>query len=168
LESGRDRIVIVNYADRAPGDPFTAEPSVRKSAWLLLDPGTLQFGEVAQDFAGEADPARMRLDMKTWAWIRTTYADGREIVPRQAERFTLAFAADGTFAATTDCNGMRGSYSATANTLAFGAVAATRMFCADSQESDFAAVLESTRAFRFTSRGELIFELESDGSAVFR
>jgi hypothetical protein len=99
--SGNGRIVIVNYADRAPGEPFTSAPSIGKSVWLLLDPATMQFGEVAQDFAGEADPARMRLDMKTWAWIRMSYADGREIVPRQADRFTLTFAADGTFAATT-------------------------------------------------------------------
>jgi heat shock protein HslJ len=166
--SGNGRIVIVNYADRAPGEPFTSAPSIGKSVWLLLDPATMQFGEVAQDFAGEADPARMRLDMKTWAWIRMSYADGREIVPRQADRFTLTFAADGTFAATTDCNSMRGMYSTTGDTLAFGAVAATRMFCADSQESDFAAVLEGTRAFRFTSRGELILELEGDGSALLR
>ena len=167
-ESGSGRIVIVNYADRAPGEPFTTEPSIGKSIWLLLNPMTMQFGEVAQDFAGEADPARMRLDMKNWAWIRTTYGDGREIVPRQAERFTLTFAADGTFAATTDCNTMRGAYSATGDMLGFGSVAATRMFCADSQESDFAAVLEGTRAFRFTPRGELILELEGDRSAVFR
>jgi heat shock protein HslJ len=167
-ESGRDRIVIVSYADRAAGEPFTTEPTVGKSIWLLLDPETMQFGEVEQDFAGEADPARMRLDMKTWAWIRTTYGDGREIVPRQAERFTLTFAADGTFAATTDCNTMRGSYSATGDALAFGAIATTRMFCADSQESDFAAVLDGTRAFRFTSQGELILELEGNGSTVLQ
>jgi heat shock protein HslJ len=167
-ESGRDRIIVVNYADRAPGAPFTAPPTIGKSIWLLLDPATMQFGEVAQDFAGEADPARMRLDMKTWAWMRTTYGDGREIVPRQGERFTLTFAADGKFAATTDCNTMRGAYMATGDALAFSAVAATRMFCADSQESDFAAVLEATRAFRFTSRGELILELDGDGTAVLQ
>ena len=166
-ESGRDRIVVVNYADRAPGDPFTVEPSVGKSLWLLLNPATLQFGEVAQDFAGEADPARMRLDMQTWVWISATYADGKEVVPRQPERFTLTFAADGTFVATTDCNGMRGSYSATVDTLEFGAVAMTRMYCADSQESDFAAVLETTRAFRFSARGELILEVDG-GTALLR
>jgi heat shock protein HslJ len=167
-QSGDGTTVVVSYRDRAPGEPFTAEPTVDKSVQLLLDPETMQFGEVAQDFAGEADPARMRLDMKTWAWMRTTYSDGREIVPRQGERFTLTFAADGAFAATTDCNTMRGAYTATGNALAFGAVAATRMFCADSQESDFAAVLEGTRAFRFTSRGELVLDLEGGATAVLR
>jgi heat shock protein HslJ len=166
-ESGRDRIVIVNYADRAPGDSFSAEPSIAKSIWLLLDTESMQFGEVAQDFAGEADPARMRLDMKTWTWIRATYSDGREITPRQEGRFTVTLSADGAFAATTDCNTMRGTYTASGPAVTFGAIAATRMYCADSQEGEFAAVLEGARTYRFTSQGELILELEG-GSAVLR
>jgi len=167
-ESGRQNIVIVNYADRAPGEPLSAQPSIAKSIWLLLDPATMQFGEVTKDFEGEADPARMRLDMKTWNWTRSTYGDGREVVPREAERFTLTFSTDGSFAATTDCNSMRGSYTTTGNMISFGAVAATRMYCADSQENDFAAMLASAHSYRFTSRGELILELQADGSAVLR
>ena len=50
-----NNIVLVNYADRAPGDPFTAEPSVGKSIWLKLDTETMQFGEVAQNFEGESN-----------------------------------------------------------------------------------------------------------------
>jgi hypothetical protein len=46
--------VIVNYADRAPGEPFTTPPSVGKSIWLKLDPAAMQFGEVIQDFEGES------------------------------------------------------------------------------------------------------------------
>ncbi len=53
-EKGDGRMVIVNYADRAPGEPMTARPSIGKSVWLLLDPETLQFGEVVQNFEGEA------------------------------------------------------------------------------------------------------------------
>ena len=167
-ESGNQNIVIVNYADRAPDEPFTAQPTIAKSIWLLLNPTTMQFGEVTKDFEGEADPSRMRLDMKTWIWTRLTFGDGREVVPREAGRFTLTFSADGSFAATTDCNNMRGSYAAAGEMISFGAVAATRMYCADSQESDFAAVFESARSYRFTSRGELVLELDADGSAVLR
>ncbi len=50
-----NNIILVNYADRAPGEPFTARPSVGKSIWLKLDPETMQFGEVAQNFEGESD-----------------------------------------------------------------------------------------------------------------
>ncbi|MBI2109211.1 MAG: hypothetical protein HYT93_03495 [Parcubacteria group bacterium] len=53
-ERGEGRIVIVNYADRAPGEPMTARPSVGKSLYLLLDPKTLEFGEVVQNFEGES------------------------------------------------------------------------------------------------------------------
>jgi hypothetical protein len=49
----RKNVVVVNYAVRLPGEPFTAEPSLGKSVWLKLDPTTMQFGEVEQNFEGE-------------------------------------------------------------------------------------------------------------------
>ena len=52
-EKGEGRRVIVNYADRAPGEPMSTQPSVGKSLVLLLNPETLQFGEVVQDFEGD-------------------------------------------------------------------------------------------------------------------
>lgn len=54
----REGKLIVNYAERAPGEPMTARPSVGKSLYLKLDPATLQFGIVAQDFEGESDPTK--------------------------------------------------------------------------------------------------------------
>lgn len=53
-----DGKLIVNYAERAPGEPMTTQPSVGESLFLKLDPATLQFGEVVQNFEGEADPAK--------------------------------------------------------------------------------------------------------------
>lgn len=50
----RDNVIVVNYAVRRPEDPMTAAPSVGKSVWLKLDPATMQFGEVAQNFEGES------------------------------------------------------------------------------------------------------------------
>lgn len=50
-------VIIVNYATRAPGESFAVTPSVGKSMWLLLDPATMQFGEVAQNFEGESAAA---------------------------------------------------------------------------------------------------------------
>ncbi|MEK7530521.1 MAG: hypothetical protein AAB573_01525 [Patescibacteria group bacterium] len=46
--------VIVNYADRQPTDPMTAQPSVGKSIYAKYDPATNDFGEVVQDFEGES------------------------------------------------------------------------------------------------------------------
>lgn len=45
----RDGVVIVNYADRAWGEPMTASPSVGKTLRLKLDPKSMQFVEVDQN-----------------------------------------------------------------------------------------------------------------------
>lgn len=50
----QDGKLIVNYADRASGEPMTTQPSIGKSLVLKLDPTTLQFGEVVQNFEGES------------------------------------------------------------------------------------------------------------------
>jgi heat shock protein HslJ len=161
-------VIAVNYADRAPGESFATPPSVGKTILLKLNATTMRLGEVVQDFEGEADPDRMKLDMKTWTWIRAT-SDGNEIVPRQAAAFTLTFA-DGTFSARTDCNSVRGGYTTQGSELKFAeAMAATRMFCADSQETVFTALLVKTATYTFTSRGELVLRLAGDaGSVTFR
>lgn len=47
-------VVVVNYADRALGEPMIAQPSVGKSAYLKLNPETMQWGIVLADFEGES------------------------------------------------------------------------------------------------------------------
>ncbi len=47
-------VIVVNYAERKPGEPMTARPSVGKSAYLKLDPATMQWGIVEPDFEGES------------------------------------------------------------------------------------------------------------------
>jgi heat shock protein HslJ len=163
-----DGIVAVNYADREPDDSFATPPSVAKTILLKLNPTTMRLGEVVQDFEGEADADSMKLDMKTWTWLRAVQ-DGNEIVPRQAEAFTLTFGADATFSATTDCNRVRGGYTAQGRDLKFAeAMIATRMFCADSQEQVFTDLLRKTAGYRFTASGELVLQLSGGGSATFR
>lgn len=48
-------VVVFNYADRAPTEPMTAEPSVGKSIYLKLDPETVRWGIVEPNFEGESD-----------------------------------------------------------------------------------------------------------------
>lgn len=170
-EKGNGKIIVVNYADRAPGEPFTTDPSVGKSIWLLLDPISMQFGEVAQNFEGEADPSRMSLTMKTWNWISARYNDGREILPKVPGSFTLTFENAGRFSVTTDCNSMSGSYRADtdAATISFSDIISTKKYCAGSQEGDFSSLLANSQGFHFTSKGELVLDLKFDsGSVVFR
>ena len=164
-----DGVVVVSYADHAPGESLSTPPSVTRSIWLKLDPTTRQFGEIVQGFEGEADPAVMTLDMKTWTWVRALYNDGREILPRQTGAFTLTFQAGGVFAATTDCNRVSGGYTVNGRELAFGNVAATRMFCEGAQETVFTELLEKTSRYLFTGQGQLVLELELDsGTVTFR
>lgn len=47
-------VIVVNYAERAAGEPMTAVPSVNKSAYLKLDPEHMQWAIVEPDFEGEA------------------------------------------------------------------------------------------------------------------
>jgi hypothetical protein len=48
-------VVVVNYADRAPSEPMTAQPSVAKSAYLKLDSTNIRWGIVEPDFEGESN-----------------------------------------------------------------------------------------------------------------
>lgn len=168
-EKGAGSIVIVNYADRAPGESFAVAPSVGKTIWLKLDPQSRQFGEVEQNFEGEANPATMKLDMKPWVWISALYNDGREVMPKEKDAFKITFGKDGAFSATTDCNQMGGKYTAKDGQISFTNMFATKMFCQDSQEQTFSELLRDSSSYHFTSRGELILDLKFDsGSVVFR
>ena len=167
LDTGN--VIIVNYADRNSGESFDIQPSTGKSIWLKLDTKTMQFGEVVQNFEGEADPARMTLDMKAWDWIKTTYKNSAEIKPNVGKSFTLTFKNDKTFSATTDCNNVGGEYIVNGNKITFDKIMTTLMYCDGSQENDFIKSLNETQSYTFTSKGELIFKLKTDdGLAVFR
>lgn len=162
-------VIVVNYADRASGESFAVRPSMGKSMWLKFDPATMQFGEVVQDFEGEADPARMTLGMQTWEWISTLYNNDTTIAPKKAKSFTLTFKKNGSFSATTDCNSMSGTYSAKDNKILFSDIASTRMYCDGSQEGEFAKMLQEVQSYHFTSKGELIFDFKFDsGVFIFR
>lgn len=166
---GQKNVIVVNYAERAKGESFAVPPSVGKSRWLLLDVKTMQFGEVARDFEGEADPSRMTLGMKTWEWVSALYNDGKELRPKQLGKFTITFSDGGKFSATTDCNQVGGSYTADSRTVSFGPMVSTKMYCEGSQEAEFTALLGKAQSYHFTSKGELIIDLKFDsGSAVFK
>ncbi len=160
-----ENVIVVAYADRAVGEDFSTQPSVGKSMSLLLDPTTLTFGEVVKDFEGEADPSTMTLSMNKWRWIKATTREG-DITPNKADKFTLTFNKDGTFSASTDCNGIGGEYVAGKSSLSFDKMMSTLMYCDGSQERVFSDFLTNTEGFVFTSKGELILTLKNDGGTV--
>ncbi len=162
-------VIVVNYVDRAPGEPMTVPPSVGRSVYLKLEPISMSWGTVEPDFTGEADSAQMTLAMKEWVWQMTEYSDGRTLVPAKPDAFTLAFSDQGMLAVGTDCNSVGGEYLVEDNFLIFSNLRMTRMYCEGSQESEFMKLLENTVSFHFTGRGELIFDLRHDsGTVTFR
>ncbi|MHB1316385.1 MAG: META domain-containing protein [Minisyncoccota bacterium] len=168
INKGNGSIVVVNYVDRKIDESFAVAPSVGKSIWLKLDTGTMQFGEVAQNFEGEADPKLMKLDMKAWNWISVSDSVNGQVLPKKPNVFTLTLKNDSTFSASTDCNGIGGEYKVTGNKIVFSKMISTLMFCEGSQESIFQNILNDAMSFEFTSKGELIFTLKNGGSAIFR
>jgi hypothetical protein len=48
------RVIVANYATRAPGEPMAARPTVGTSVYLKLDPATRTWGIVVPDFEGES------------------------------------------------------------------------------------------------------------------
>ncbi len=166
---GKVNVIVVNYAERKSGEPMTTQPSVGKSIWLKLDSKTMQFGEVVQNFEGDADPARMTLEMKTWVWINTQYSDDKLVIPKIPDKFAITFKNDKTFSVTTDCNIVGGEYSINENKITFSKIMSTLMYCENSQESDFIKMIEQTQSYMFTSKGEMILFLKYDsGSVVFK
>lgn len=167
--------IVVDYVDRKPSENIDTPPSIDKTLELKvgtnLDPITkepvTQFGEVVQNFEGEADPAIMTLSMKTWTWINTTYSDDKGVTPKAAGRFTLTLKSDKTFSATTDCNGIGGEYTVRGNQISFTKMMSTLMFCEGSEEADFSKMLSEVQNFLFTSKGELVLGLKFDSGSVF-
>lgn len=169
-ESGGGRTVVVNYADRTHGESMTTPPSSGKSIKLILDPATMQFGEVVQNFEGEANSETMNLGMKKWIWVRANYSDKRVVTPKKPETFIISFTKDGEFSVKTDCNSMSGIYMINKEReLSFGQMITTKMACVNSQEELFVQLLRATEKYHFSSKGELIFDLKSNiGTVTFR
>lgn len=165
--TNRQNVIVVNYADRAAGESFDIKPSVGKSIWLKLDPNTMQFGEVAQNFEGESNTPKMSLGMKKWEWVKTLYSDDKLVTPLKQNKFSITFKNDNTFSATTDCNGIGGEYTVKDGTLNFSNMISTLMYCEGSQEADFTKMLNETQSYIFTSKGELVLNIKFDSGSIF-
>ena len=174
----KNNTIVVSYADRNSGEDFSVAPSAGKSIELKVDntnfdpaisSSSPQFGEVAQNFEGESNPSIMNLSMKTWMWLNTTYSNDKGVTPKVPGKFTLTLKSDRTFSATTDCNSIGGNYTVSGDKISFSRMISTLMACEGSQESDFSKMLSETQGFLFTSKGELVLELNLDsGSVVFK
>lgn len=163
----RKNVIVVNYLDRKLEESFAVAPSVEKSIWLKLDPKTMQFGEVAQNFEGETASKKMTITMKKWDWVKTLYSDDKLVTPLTQNRFSVTFKDDHTFSATTDCNNIGGKYNMKDNTINFSEMLSTQMYCEGSQEMDFIKMLNQTQNYLFDSNGELVLTMKLDSGSIF-
>ena len=159
----------INYLDRARGEAFSVKPTLAKQQIIIYDQESGELAMVAQNFAGEADPAVMTLGMKSWVWIKTLYNNDTSFKPQKPGIFTLTFSDNQRVQIGTDCNRMQAAYNIAGNKIEFTDIISTRMFCADSQEQLFVGMLEKVSSYFFTNRSQLILEFHFDsGSMIFQ
>ncbi len=93
--------------------------------------------------------------------------DGKpaEIAEGQREAHVI-LRLDGKVAGSTGCNRMTGSYKTKGSALTFGPIAATRMFCSGTAETErrFMAALTATRGWR--TKGDSLDILDGDAGVL--
>lgn len=94
--------------------------------------------------------------------------DDTVITPQKPDAFTLTFTKDGRFSGTTDCNGFMGDISAGANnSLVFGQMASTLMFCENSQEAQFTNMISNVGSYMINEEGNLILLIQFDSGSIY-
>ncbi len=101
-----------------------------------------------------------------WTWVKTTM-NASSTTPKKTTAFSITFTATGTLSGTTDCNNFFGTYKSSSNTLTFGPLGATRMFCEGSQESEFMGVLQKVTKFEVNKENNLVLS-SKEGEMVFK
>lgn len=140
-----DGIATFNYADRKPGQPMTASPSLGVSKRLRVVGTRLVEGGVNL----LADHA--------WTWVSTTAADGTVTEPRKKDAFSVSLAEDGSVSGTTDCNSFFGRFvTGEGDKISFPEpFGMTKKYCAGSQEMEFMGQLRAMETFVIGDDGVL-------------
>jgi hypothetical protein len=92
--------------------------------------------------------------------------DGRNIISRQKDVFTITFDEDGKFGGTTDCNSFGGQYEINGNYMVFSQIFSTEMYCENSQELDFTSALSEVDQFIFDGDDNLVLLLKFDSGSI--
>ncbi len=112
-------------------------------------------------------PGAEALVGREWKWVMTQMNDGLELTPRDPDAFTLRFAADGSMNGTTDCNSFFGQYQVRETELTFGPIGSTKMFCENSQESEFLRYLGEVGSYMIEEdTGRLVLMVKFDSGSI--
>lgn len=117
------------------------------------------------------DPARAThnaLVDTSWEWLGVEYSDGESISPVRPDTFILNFTTKTAMSALTDCNSVRGVYQiGEERSINFSDLSSTRMFCEDSQEDVFQAVLQAAVGWRRVDDQLLLILADGAGTSTF-
>jgi heat shock protein HslJ len=149
--------IIVNYADRKEGEPFTTPPSVGISRYFKIVGGQLvEVNDIS------------KIINRDWRWVKTALASGAELTPKKVGDYYLNFKDDGSVSGHTDCNSFSASYKSSDNSLTFGLINSTMMYCDGSQEATFEQELGGVEAYTVDRNNNLVLEMKSAaGTMVF-
>lgn len=111
--------------------------------------------------------AQPALSGETWVWTMTSAEGVKDVKPKQADKFTLMFGADGRVSGTTDCNTFAGSYKVMGDKLMFGELMGTKKFCDASQEEVFTKAVVGSESYKIEEDGTLVLNLKDDAGMVY-
>lgn len=105
----------------------------------------------------------------SWAWKETVYNNDTKDVPAGPTFFVIAFHENGSFASTTDCNNLVGSFELEDNSIKITKIGSTLMACEDSSlQDEYMKSLQDAASYFIDDEGRLVLELPYDtGSMIF-
>lgn len=109
---------------------------------------------------------------KTWVWKQTVYRNNMNVIPAKKKAFTITLKKNEQqnnyrLTGTTDCNTYNTIINIDGSMFTLSKyIMSTKMYCKDSQESDFHQMLEDAYAFEINSKGLLLIKLISDKGVI--
>jgi heat shock protein HslJ len=103
---------------------------------------------------------------KPWSWQKAVYSNGTIVTANDPENFIIVFNEDGTFSSTTDCNNLVGKFTIDLSSLTFNDIASTQMFCENSQEQTYSAILHDSKSYTITADGNLQIQLNTNAGVA--
>ena len=117
------------------GSIFAIKAFTSKSTLTVIEPGQgIEETVVPSDEVTDPAPVTSSENIHPllgtqWVWIKTTYMNGADTVPR-AGKFVITFGEDKMLNSTTDCNGLFSKFIVDDEILSIGPIGATKMACA--------------------------------------
>jgi heat shock protein HslJ len=138
-----------------------------------LDTPTPTAPEVPKASAPEEQTSRsptntpsLKIIDRTWQWSYNRNAAGQKIfIPKRSEAFRMQFAS-GRMSSATDCNTVGGVYTISGDSLSFGPLMSTLMFCEGSEELEYHTSLGLVSGFEIND-SELYLKNDQGEVMVF-